>query len=78
MTGLDYFKDKRIDELTNHLNILSDENLKLIEKLKDFENHGLRADLNPTQPIDDWMEVTRFFLDYLKRIDSSVRDRAKL
>ena len=71
MTGLDYFKDKRIEELEK-------ENKLLKEKLDDFKNYGLRADLNPILPTGDWMEVTDFFLDYLKRIDSRVRERAEL
>jgi hypothetical protein len=50
---------------------------ELEQCLRDYEQHGLRADLNPTQPMGDWMEVSRFYLDYLKRIEESVKDRAR-
>jgi hypothetical protein len=45
--------------------------------LDDFLGIGVRADLNPTQPMGDWEEVSRFYLQYLKSIDDSVRDRAR-
>jgi hypothetical protein len=49
----------------------------LTAALEDFENHGLRSDLMPTQPsggawrYDEWVR-------YLQAIDASVRNRATM
>lgn len=86
-----YFKDSRLpvmslplewvvlefDETELEIERLQKENSILKSKLDDFKTHGLRADMNPTQPIGDWMKVTEFYLDYLKRIETSVKERAK-
>lgn len=48
-----------------------------VSALEDFKVNGFKADLNPTQPMDDWEKVTHFFLCYLRGIDSSVSYRAR-
>ena len=62
-----------IEELTREIEL----NAEMREIFKDLAKNGLRADLYPTQPMGDWEEVTRFFLSYLKKIDSSLRERAR-
>lgn len=49
---------------------------KYREALSDFVENGLRFNLNPTQFIESWELVTAF-LKYIKRMDESVRERAR-
>jgi hypothetical protein len=42
----------------------------------DLAEHGLRFDLNPTMQWDTEDELARGFLDYVRRMDLSVRERA--
>lgn len=68
----------RIDDMIGNSIRTTDEELAALrEALEDISKHGLRADMNPTQPVGNWKEVTIFFLDYLKRIDDSLKERAR-
>lgn len=69
-----YYFDE--EDMLKQIRELEAQNKKLVEGLKDFRDHGLRADTTPTQPIGDWMQVSSFYLDYLERIESSVKSRA--
>lgn len=46
---------------------------QLRELVQDFADHGLRFDLNPTV----FQRGVQPYIDYIKRMDDSVRDRAK-
>lgn len=45
--------------------------------LNDMAEHGVRFDMNPTQPLADERRITEFFLGYIQRINESVKDKAK-
>lgn len=48
--------------------------LVLEEALEDLKNHGIRFDLNPTIDLN---KPEMSYLDYIKRIDASIRQRAE-
>jgi hypothetical protein len=50
---------------------------RLQAALKDFAEHGLRCDLNPTIQFKDMTQVYGRMSSYLKRADENVRERAR-
>jgi hypothetical protein len=52
--------------------------VRAVEALaRDLAEHGLRADLTPTVMFGDESHVYRQLTDYLRRMDSNVRERAR-
>lgn len=45
--------------------------------LRDFAEHGTGFDLNPTVAWDDDESLARAYLNYIKRMDEAVRERAR-
>lgn len=71
---------QKVDSITELMleNVVLKQQLEVaINFIEDFKMNGLRADLNPTQPMDDCEKITMFFLCYLRNIDSNVSSRAK-
>ena len=61
---------------------LQSRNAELVEALNDFATHGLRFDLNPTHDLsyvgtDAGNRAAEFWHAYIKRMDESVRERAR-
>jgi hypothetical protein len=50
---------------------------KLEAALKDFAEHGLRCDLNPTMEFKNMTMLYGRMTGYLKRADENVRERAR-
>lgn len=51
-------------------------NNSLVDFVKDLAENGLRFDLNPTVQWRDEESLAQAYLDYIKRIDESIRHRA--
>jgi hypothetical protein len=51
--------------------------LRLRAALKDFAEHGLRCDLNPTMEFKNMTMLYGRMTGYLKRADENVRERAR-
>ncbi len=60
-------REKELQARVNHLEAA----------LRDFQQYGLRCDLNPTHEFGSTMTIETFWLDYIKRVDEIVRQRAK-
>lgn len=72
----EFGRDYRILALLDRVAELEAKVARVEAALADFRDHGLRADLTPTMPIQSAEDYGRW-TEYLRRIDNAVRDRAR-